>query len=352
MLVSIIVNNFNYARFLRDAIESALNQSYSEIEVIVVDDGSTDDSRDIIREYGSRVKPVFKVNGGQGSAFNAGLRESSGDAVLFLDADDILERDAVLEVVKAWTADITKIQYPLALIDEAGAQLGGIHPKERLAEGNLLKSVLKYGSYATSPTSGNVFARDFLTRVMPIPEANWRDDADCYLIHLAPFFGKVRALRTPLARYRIHSSSLTGIASNGRLRVEKLRKRLRSDSRQQELLNEFCSKRGYPQNPEAVLESLQHYKTRLASLKMDPTAHPFQGDHLSQIAGKLIMRIWGSKESPVVKRLAFTVWTLLVMAAPVLLAKRLVIVAFSPHSRSQLRSAITKSRVSPKLAEA
>ncbi len=72
-LVSILINNYNYGRFLSKAIDSALNQEYQNIEVIVVDDGSTDDSRKIIESYGERIKPVLKENGGQASAFNAGF---------------------------------------------------------------------------------------------------------------------------------------------------------------------------------------------------------------------------------------------------------------------------------------
>ena len=92
MLVSIIINNYNYARFLRAAIDSALGQSYASIEVLVVDDGSTDQSRAIIDSYGDRVKSILKKNGGQASALNAGFAQCQGDIVIFLDADDVLCR--------------------------------------------------------------------------------------------------------------------------------------------------------------------------------------------------------------------------------------------------------------------
>jgi glycosyltransferase involved in cell wall biosynthesis len=88
-LVSIIINNYNYGRFVREAIDSGLNQTYSHKEVIVVDDGSTDDSREIIASYGNGITSVLKENGGQASAFNAGFAVSQGDIICFLDADDI-----------------------------------------------------------------------------------------------------------------------------------------------------------------------------------------------------------------------------------------------------------------------
>src|SRR5258708_31462520 len=86
-LVSIVINNYNYARFLSKAIDSALAQTYRNVEVIVVDDGSTHNSVQIIRAYGDRVVPVLKENGDHGSAFNAGFARSQGDPVWFLHAD-------------------------------------------------------------------------------------------------------------------------------------------------------------------------------------------------------------------------------------------------------------------------
>src|SRR5713101_7004789 len=99
-LASIIINNYNYAGFLRDAIDSALNQTYPDTEVIVVDDGSTDGSREVITEYRDRIIPVFKENGGQTSALNVAFRISRGQVVHFVDADDALLPAAVERVVQ------------------------------------------------------------------------------------------------------------------------------------------------------------------------------------------------------------------------------------------------------------
>ncbi len=99
-LVSIIINNYNYGRFLAEAIDSALIQTHSRIEVIVVDDGSTDDSRAIIAGYGNRINTILKENGGQTSALNAGFAVSHGDLVCFLDSDDRLLPTAIEEAVR------------------------------------------------------------------------------------------------------------------------------------------------------------------------------------------------------------------------------------------------------------
>src|SRR3954449_8708213 len=90
MRVAVVVNNFNYERFLSTAIESALAQTHPDVEVVVVDDGSTDGSREVIAGYGDRVRAVYKENGGQASAFNAAFAACTGDVVIFLDADDAL----------------------------------------------------------------------------------------------------------------------------------------------------------------------------------------------------------------------------------------------------------------------
>jgi cellulose synthase/poly-beta-1,6-N-acetylglucosamine synthase-like glycosyltransferase len=99
-LVSIIVDSYNYERYVGEAIDSALNQDYPNIEVVVVDDGSTDRSRDVIRGYDDRIVAVLKPNGGQGSAYKAGFEASHGGFVIFLDADDRIYPHAATEIMK------------------------------------------------------------------------------------------------------------------------------------------------------------------------------------------------------------------------------------------------------------
>ena len=86
----------------------------------MVDDGSIVCSRKTIESYGERIAPIFKTNGGQGSAFNAGFAASRGEIVIFLDADDELLPEAIDQVVKAWRQGVTKVQFQLELIDERG----------------------------------------------------------------------------------------------------------------------------------------------------------------------------------------------------------------------------------------
>ena len=87
-LASIIITNYNYEKFLLRAIDSALRQTYPKKEIIVVDDGSTDSSRQIINSYGNKIIPVFKENGGGNAATNTGFFASHGEIIFLLDSDD------------------------------------------------------------------------------------------------------------------------------------------------------------------------------------------------------------------------------------------------------------------------
>lgn len=209
ILASVIINNYNYAPFLRACIDSALGQSYPSLEVIVVDDGSTDDSRAIIAEYGDRVISVMKPNGGQASAFNAGFANSRGDVVVFLDSDDVLLATAVEHAMALFdTPEVVKVQWPLRVIDRNGQATGQIVPGEgaALPEGDLRQQVIRNGpsNHAWPPTSGNAWSRSFLDEVLPMPEQTYRLGADNYLFELAPLFGTIRTIREPQGRYRIH----------------------------------------------------------------------------------------------------------------------------------------------------
>lgn len=207
---SIIINNYNYARFLPDAIDSALRQTYRNTEVIVVDDGSTDGSREVIASYGTRIHPVLKENGGQASAFNLGFTQSRGEILIYLDSDDALLPSAVEKVVALFGGggvgdDVVKVHWPLREMAEDG------HVTERILSpnppaGDFRAAVERVGPSCcpSPPTSGNAWSRAFLRAVLPMPEMPYRLCADDYLCALAPVFGPIRALQEPLALYRMH----------------------------------------------------------------------------------------------------------------------------------------------------
>lgn len=209
-LASIIINNYNYERFLAEAIESALNQSYANIQVIVVDDGSTDNSRDIIAGYGNRITPVLKENGGMGSTYNAGFPASQGEVIYILDSDDTLFPTAVEKGMELFQdPNVAKVHWSLEVIDEQGEKIGRTIPGEILSEGDLQQALISDGpdGYTSPPTSGNAWSRKFLSQVLPLPENDFRQNADTYLYTLAPLFGIVRRILEPQSCYRVHGNN-------------------------------------------------------------------------------------------------------------------------------------------------
>lgn len=94
-LVSIIIPCYNYGRYLAEAIQSAIEQTYSNIEILVVDDGSNDNTLEVANAFEDKIAYIYKVNGGLSSARNAGLKSINGEYVIFLDADDILDPNYV-----------------------------------------------------------------------------------------------------------------------------------------------------------------------------------------------------------------------------------------------------------------
>lgn len=210
---SVIISSYNYAAFLPAAIESALAQAHPRTEVIVVDDGSPDDSPRVIRGFGDRVRAILKPNAGQASALNAGFAASSGDVVVFLDSDDLLDPCAVADVVAAMDASVSKMHWPLRQVDGCGRTLPNLVPGDELPHGNLREIVLRHGprsdEYIWPPTSGNAFSRAFLRQVLPMPETPYRTCPDLYLCGLAPLYGNVTNSPAPLGAWRVHDENCT-----------------------------------------------------------------------------------------------------------------------------------------------
>ncbi len=201
---SVVIVNHDYGRFLAAAIDSALAQTHPDVEVVVVDNDSTDDSREVLAGYGDRVVAVHAANGGHAGGMNAGFPLTGGAVVHFLDADDALHPDALARAVAEHErAPFAKAHWPLRVVDAAGRPTGAIDPHVPLPEGDLSARVLAHGPGALvhPPCAGNVYGRAFLERVLPVP-AELRTAADGYLYELAPLFGRIARFAEPLADYR------------------------------------------------------------------------------------------------------------------------------------------------------
>lgn len=333
--LSIIINNYNYARYLETAIESALHQTDPPLEVIVVDDGSTDDSRQILAAYAGRVRTVLKENGGQASALNAGFAVSTGEIVIFLDADDALLPETAERVVEAWGPDCAKVQYNLAIVDEHGVPTGKqvLSPQLRLSAADIRRRVQVKGSYETPPTSGNAFARSFLQHVMPIPEHEYRISADGYLFTLAPLYGSVIHLPEPLGLYRRHGQNSWALS---RLAPELMARYVELSLQLERLLLREGTKLGLP--IPADLEFRHHGRLmhRLASLRLAPERHPVPSDKPLGLAfhGLRALWIWSGRSVPY--RVVWSLWFLLAGTLPLKASRILLEWAFVPNRRPKL----------------
>lgn len=115
-LVSIIIPTYNAKKWLREAVDSALAQTYTQCEVIVVDDGSTDGTREWLTEaYGQRIRYVHQVNGGTASARNLGLKHARGEFIQFLDSDDLLGPEKVASHVECLVSN-PEVDIPLGRV--------------------------------------------------------------------------------------------------------------------------------------------------------------------------------------------------------------------------------------------
>ncbi len=203
--ISILINNYNYSRYLGACIESALGQSQRAHEVIVVDDGSTDSSLQIAETYLPRIHIVKKKNGGQASAYNSGFEASGGDWILFLDADDLLDPDCLKGLSSFLAPECSKLQFQLRLIGERGQLLRGKVPTGCMNSRWARSQALLFGAYIGPPASGNIYSRDFLSKILPVstPE-RFRYAADYVPFILSPFYGQVRDCSQVLGSYRRH----------------------------------------------------------------------------------------------------------------------------------------------------
>lgn len=205
--VSIVICNYNYGHFVADAINSALKQKTPAKEIVVVDDGSTDNSREVIAGFGERVKLIAKANGGQMSAYNAGFEVITGDIVIFLDSDDCLLPDTVAEVSQAMAgSDVARAHYKLELIDSSSTKQGGVIPTV-LAEGNLAPVVRRGQLFLAAPGSGNAYRVSALQRIMPLPSTpQERHGADFFAGYASAFLGHIVAINKTLGQYRVHEA--------------------------------------------------------------------------------------------------------------------------------------------------
>ena len=294
--VSIVVINFNYDRFLARAIDSALGQTYPAVEVIVVDDCSSDGSREVAEAYGDRIVTVFRpVNGGMSASANSGFARSGGDIVMFVDADDYLYPDAAERVVAAWSPGVAQVQARLDLVDVDETVIDLYPPREMAFDSGDVSALLAArGRYSTTVTTGLAFARAALLEVMPIPEVAFNRSADGYLATVVPLYGQVAAIETPVGGYRRHDSNHSGFSANI---ANRARWRVDHDEHRYQALRVHGPGRGVVIAAQPGLADATHLEQRLVSLCLEPGRHLYPGDRRSDLGWANAKAAWAGRGS-------------------------------------------------------
>jgi glycosyltransferase involved in cell wall biosynthesis len=331
--LSVIIANHNYADFVGSAIESALAIDWPDKEVIVVDDASTDRSRQVIDGFSRKVAAFFRPKTNQLGCHMFGFRQSTGDVIIFLDADDLLEPEVMQEVARVWRPVVSKVQFRMNVINSAGIQLGTAIPQFPRMENpeRLRRTFLRTMAYTTPPGSGNAYSRNFVREAFGFSPSIPQSDA--VLLTLAPILGDVLTIRKPLARYRSHDASYSAMPS---LDASKLRERLHQDVEKARLFANVGRQLRLPVSRDPLRYSLNHLQYRLASYLVEPSAHSFPDDTMSGLVYRLVSSASTSSQMPLRDRAILIAWTITCVLMPPGLRKNIVLWRFAPMSRPRV----------------
>lgn len=341
-LLTVLIPNYNYARYLAAAVESAIALDYEPKEIIVVDDGSTDSSRAILCGYADRgaIKTIFKENGGQPAALNAGIAQARGEIIYVLDSDDIVAPHMMKRVMSVWRPGVSKAQFCLESIDENGAKIGSVFPNfpADASPQMLRRAVLETGEYQSPPTSGNVYAKAYLDKLFPLDPQRFRY-SDGPMNAVAPLYGDVEVLPEVLGQYRMHGSNQWGrrefdptvytraVAHNAAIDV---------------YIAEHARALALTFRPELSDRAPWAMQYRMASIKLGPERHPVPESpaHVLRLG---LIAAFESTTLSAAQKATIVSWLLLMGISPRKAAEQLAKLRFHPSSRPQLLSRALKA---------
>jgi len=208
MKISVVISNYNYGRYLQATLDSVWAQTNTDYEVILVDDGSTDDSREILdRLKHPRLNIIFQINGGQAAAFNTAMAKATGELIAFLDADDLWDPSKLTQAEAAFRNDseLSLYTHNFRKIDAEGRVTteSVLQPQQRprrLADA-ILRTEL---DLSIPPSSFVVGKRKDLMPIFPLDEPLWRIAADTPVILAMAFAGATLVDQQVLGSYRWH----------------------------------------------------------------------------------------------------------------------------------------------------
>jgi len=324
---SVVICNYNYERFIASAIDSVLAQSVAPCQLIIVDDGSTDGSRAIIDRYSEHgIVKVFKENGGQCSAYNVGLEHVTGKYVIFLDSDDRLLPTAIEKVEKSFAPGVSKVHYPLELIDANGKRLGTRIPI--LCDSGDVKSLILSGyEYLSPPASGNAYLASALRKAFPIPlHPTERYPADFFAIFAAPFFGSVVTVAEAQGEYRTHLSrgQTIGFGNAGSA--------VGSQQRNVDILASWLSPIVGEQLPPKLL-NFSVLKVAYAQTAVSADGFATRFTSCLRMLPSMLKSLWRREGMSIPTRSVLTMWAILLPLMPRPVALKAAIYVCNPDSR-------------------
>jgi glycosyltransferase involved in cell wall biosynthesis len=335
-LFSVIIANHNYEAYLRQAIDSALAVDWPSIEVIVVDDGSTDGSHEIIEAYGSRISAVCLPKSSQLDARNHGFGISRGDIISFLDSDDLLDPSIMRRLMSVWNGQVSKVQVQMGTVDANGNNLRSDFPRYEFVPtaDDCRRWSLDTSSYPTPPGSGNIYARWFLERIFPL-DHSCGDATDSCCVTAAPLIGNVITIPEVLAFYRVHGNNLGAISE---LQPGRLHRQIIRALQRFEYLKRVALTAGLTVSAQGPHFSLHYLMYRAASFRVSPLDHPISGDSKYLIVRDAYAAAFKQQGFSIPSRALIFVWICCVLWAPYATASWLMRIRFDSQYRAMQKS--------------
>jgi glycosyltransferase involved in cell wall biosynthesis len=268
--ITVLITTYNYGLFLEQAIDSVLAQDFplEDVQILVVDDGSTDDTSERVKKYGTRIEYFYKANGGQASALNLGIAKARAEIIALLDADDLFMPGKLARVVEVFRADPT-----LGMVYHR-LQEWRVETDEKLewefvnVSGDIRNTPDQILAFVSQPTSAISFRRESLRPLLPVPEGI-RMLADCYLVSLILFLAPIRGIPDLLTLYRIHGKNSYTNVGLKESREDKIKK-LKMWQILVDAMTKWLSDKGYAHRDSAVRAFLGRWSLFLEGLRVDP----------------------------------------------------------------------------------
>jgi glycosyltransferase involved in cell wall biosynthesis len=319
--LSVIIANYNYDRYVAAAIESSLALRWDDVEVVVVDDGSTDGSPAVIQGYADRVQVLLAENATQREAVNRGFAMATGDVVIFLDSDDVLPPDLPARLAESWGPTVSKAQFQMQHIDSDGIPRGAPFPSYSPvpSPADIRRWAATTSAYPTPPGSGNAYAKVFLDRIFPL-DPSIGDFADSACLAAAPFLGDVVSVPGVVVGYRQHGDNDSDLLKDDQRfprEVARARGRWRFAQR-------ACGVELDEIDEKPLFRSRELLQLRVAARRVAPSDQPLPGDSLARMLLDAVRAPFQIGPEQLIHRLVVSAWCMATLLAPERLARRLI----------------------------